>query len=237
MHEFKMPDAVVASVVARRGREHPLADFDPARTALLVVDMQNGFLMDGVAHSLIPAARDIVPNINRLAGAMRASGGLVVWIKNTVSAESIRGWPSYDRLSTPARRQKRIDAMREGSIGHELWAELDPRPEDLVVKKTRFSAFIQGSSPLEEMLRERGIDTLLATGTATGVCCESTARDAMMLGFNAIMVSDANAAPTDEEHSASLIAFYMTFGDVMTTDEVIGFMMGAHASPGRAAVG
>ena len=237
MHKFEMPRSVIDSVIARRGREHALADIDPARTALLVVDMQNGFLMDGVAHSLIPAAREIVPNINRLADALRASGGSVVWIKNTVSEESMRGWPSYDRLATPARRQKRIDAMREGSIGHELWAELDVQADDLTVKKTRFSAFIQGSSPIEAMLRERGIDTLLVTGTATGVCCESTARDAMMLGFNAIMVSDANAAHNDEEHSASLIAFYATFGDVMTTDQVIGRLLSGSAQPRKAAAG
>jgi ureidoacrylate peracid hydrolase len=237
MHDFTMPEWAVASVVARRGRQHVLADLDPARTALVVVDMQNGFLMDGVAHSLIPAAREIVPNINRIASALRAGGGTVVWIKNTVSEESVKGWASYERLSLPARRQKRMESMRESSIGHELWAGLDVAKEDLVVKKARFSAFIQDSSNLEEQLRERGIDTVIVTGTATGVCCESTARDAMMRGFHTIMVSDGNAAHSDEEHRASLTAFYLTFGDVMTTDEVIGYMAEGQTSQRRAARG
>jgi ureidoacrylate peracid hydrolase len=236
MHEFKMPKSAISAVVARRGREHGLDDIVPERTALVVVDMQNGFMMDGVAHSLIAAAREIVPNINRLADSLRASGGTVVWVKNTVTDESMRGWPSYERLATPARRQKRIESMTEGSVGHELWADLDVRPDDLIVKKTRFSAFIQGSSPLEEMLRQRGVDTVLVAGTATGVCCESTARDAMMRGFHTVMVSDANAAHTDEEHSASLVAFYLTFGDVVTTDQLLG-VMAQQQVPRQAAVG
>jgi ureidoacrylate peracid hydrolase len=65
------------------------------------------------------------------------------------------------------------------------------------------------------------LDTLLITGTVTNVCCESTARDAMMLNFKTIMVSDANAARSDEEHSATLAAFYAIFGDVMETGYLI----------------
>jgi len=95
------------------------------------------------------------------------------------------------------------------------------RPDDLIVEKNRFSAFIQGSSNLAEVLRERGLDTLLVTGTVTNVCCESTARDAMMLNFRTIMVTDGNAAVTDEDHNASLIAFYLTFGDIMSADMLI----------------
>jgi ureidoacrylate peracid hydrolase len=56
------------------------------------------------------------------------------------------------------------------------------------------------------------------------VCCESTARDAMMLNFKTIMVSDGNAAANDQEHANSLIAFYLNFGDVQTTDELIAGM-------------
>jgi ureidoacrylate peracid hydrolase len=89
------------------------------------------------------------------------------------------------------------------------------------VEKARFSAFIQGSSDLAEILRQRGLDTLLVTGTITNVCCESTARDAMMLNFKTIMVTDGNAAMTDEDHNASLCAFYLTFGDIMSTDRLI----------------
>src|SRR5207249_11927479 len=105
--------------------------------------------------------------------------------------------------------------------GHELWSELDAPDGELTVENKRFSAFIQGSSNLAEVLRGRGLDTVLITGTVTGVCCESTARDAMMCNFKTIMVTDGNAAMTDEDHSASLTGFYQSFGDIMSTDQLI----------------
>ena len=74
------------------------------------------------------------------------------------------------------------------------------------------------------MLRSRGLDTLLITGTVTNICCESTARDAMMMNFRTIMVTDGNAAGTDEDHNASLAAFYLTFGDIMSTDKLVGLL-------------
>jgi ureidoacrylate peracid hydrolase len=89
------------------------------------------------------------------------------------------------------------------------------------VTKTRYSAFIHGSSDIERHLRDRGIDTILVTGTATNVCCESSARDAMMLNFKVVMVSDGLATHNDEEHNATLSAFYGLFGDVQTVDEAI----------------
>ena len=111
--------------------------------------------------------------------------------------------------------------MAIGSRGHELHPDLVVKPEDETVLKQRFSAFIQCSSGLPEKLRTQGFDTVLITGTVTNVCCESSARDAMMLNFKTIMVSDANAAMTDAEHNASLASIYSTFGDVMETDFLI----------------
>jgi ureidoacrylate peracid hydrolase len=73
-------------------------------------------------------------------------------------------------------------------------------------------------------LRTRGLDTLLITGTVTNVCCESTARDAMMLNYKTIMSPDGNAAVTDEDHNASLAAFYLTFGDIMPTEMAVGVL-------------
>jgi ureidoacrylate peracid hydrolase len=87
----------------------------------------------------------------------------------------------------------------------------------MVVQKWRFSAFLPESSDLAVRLRAAGCDTVLITGTVTNVCCESSARDAMMLNFKTIMVSDANAARTDEEHNATLGSFYAIFDDVMDT--------------------
>ena len=221
MHKIAIPKSVVDRVVARRGREHIHDDLDPARTALVVVDMQNAFMLPGVAHALCPMAERIVPNINRLAQAVRATGGAVIWIKTTFTSDVLQSWSTYFEMVTPQQGAKRIAALTADSKGHELWATLDVRPDDMIVEKSRFSAFIQGSSNLAEVLRGRGLNTILVTGTVTNVCCESTARDAMMLNFKTIMVTDGNAAMTDEDHNASLCAFYLTFGDIMSTDVLV----------------
>jgi ureidoacrylate peracid hydrolase len=236
MHKVEIPQWLVERVVARRGRRHSFADMTGPRTALLVVDMQNAFLMDGVGHNVIPAARDIVPNINRLASSVRGSGGTVIWIQATADERAVADWSvMHDEMMTPEARERRIKSTWRGSLGHKLWAELDVRLVDPIVEKSRYSAFIQGSSEIEHVLRARGINTVIVTGTVTGVCCESTARDAMMRNFRTVMITDANAARTDEEHNAALCAFYHTFGDVMSTDEAVGYLTAN--SPAARAVG
>ena len=221
MHKINIPRSVVDRVIERCGTDHPHADLDPARTALVVVDLQNGFMMEGVAHALCKKAVDIVPNVNRLASAVRATGGKVFWIQNTHDDACLDSWSHFHAMVKPEKREHRTRSMSEGTLGHQLWSELDVRAVDVKLQKKRFSALIQGSSDLEARLRAGGYDTILITGTVTNVCCESTARDAMMLNFRTIMVSDGNAAANDDEHNASLIAFYLTFGDVMDTDLVI----------------
>jgi ureidoacrylate peracid hydrolase len=108
-----------------------------------------------------------------------------------------------------------------GADVHRRTGDLDVRDEDLIVPKYRYSAFIQGSSDLDARLRELGIDTVIVVGTLTNVCCESSARDAMMLNYKVIMVSDANATTSDAEHRASLAAIARSFGEVVSTDDLI----------------
>jgi ureidoacrylate peracid hydrolase len=221
MNWFEVPDGVTARVIARCGTVHPHADLDPRSTALIVVDLQNAFMDAEVGHAVCPMARDIVPNVNRLASVVRATGGGVFWIRNTLDERSLLEWSNHHTMLAPASRDRRVAASVEGSKGHELWPELDVRPEDEIVRKYRFSAFMPGTCDLPYRLRARGFDTVLITGTVTNVCCESSARDAMMTNFKTVMVSDANAAMTMEEHNASLVAFYAMFGDVMDTEFVI----------------
>jgi ureidoacrylate peracid hydrolase len=224
-----IPDPIVARVIERRGKEHSFTDLDPARTALVVIDLQHAFMTDAIGFAAVPAARDIVPAVNRLAAAVRETGGGVFWIKMTHEERCLGEWSVAYELPTPEFREKRIAALTEGTLGHDLWPELDVRPEDEIVKKYRYSAFLPGTSELPERLRARGFDTVLITGTVTNVCCESSARDANMTNFRTIMVSDGNAANTPDEHNASLTAFYNTFGDVMDTDMVIACLRRAVA--------
>jgi ureidoacrylate peracid hydrolase len=224
MHKVAIPQTIVDRVIKRRGKEHVFEDYDPARTALIVVDLQNGFMMPGIAFAEIPTAREIVPNVNRLAASLRAAGGTVVWIVTTYEPAVDREWSTYYRLSTPANGAKRSAALTKGAKGHEIWPELEVKPGDPIVEKKRFSAFIQGSSELDKVLKARGIDNLLITGTVTGVCCESTARDAMMLNYAVTMVTDGNASYSDEEHNRALTAFYATFGDIRSTDDLVALI-------------
>jgi nicotinamidase-related amidase len=219
-HPLQFSQALTARVIARCGRAHPMDAIDAARTALVVIDMQNYFVKPGYQGE-VPKAREIVPAINRAAAALRSRGGHVAWV--VTSADDTReSWSVYnDVMVAPERRERRDRTMREGEEGCELWPALEARPGDSRVIKKRFSAFIQGSSDLEARLRARNIDTVLVAGTTTNICCESTARDAMMLNFKVVMLSDALAALTDEEHQGSLAAIYGTFGDVQTVDEAV----------------
>ena len=221
MHKLSIPQSVTDRVIARRGREHIFDDLDPARTALVVVDMQNGFMVPELGHAPCTMAHEIVPNINRLAGAVRATGGTVIWIQTAYTDETLTSWSTLYGMVGTKGAEKRKFSLSPGGKGYEIFPDLKVEPADLIVVKNRYSAFIQGSSNIESVLRERGLDTLLITGTVTNVCCESTARDAMMRNFRTIMVTDGNAANTDEDHNAALANFYLTFGDIMSTDFAI----------------
>jgi ureidoacrylate peracid hydrolase len=175
-------------------------------------------MVEGVAHALCQTAVEIVPNVNRLAAAVRRTGGTVVWIKTTYDPT----WLTMHANVRPEKVAKRIEALTEGSTGHQLHAALDVQPADWIVQKYRYSAFLPASSDLAARLRAGGYETVLIAGTVTNVCCESSARDAMMMNFRTVMVSDGNAAGSDEEHNATLASFYGTFGDVMDTDFLIG---------------
>ena len=94
-------------------------------------------------------------------------------------------------------------------------------PGDLKLRKNRFGAFVPGSSNLHAELQTRNVDTVIITGTATNVCCESTARDAMMMNYKTIFVSDGTATFNDDEHNATLGIMLAMFADVMTTEEVV----------------
>ncbi len=214
---------LVQRVVARRGRLHAFERIDPQRTALIVVDMHNSFVKKEGGHDWVPGAAATCPTINRLARGVRQTGGTVVWILNTYAPESDQTWSHFHQeLSSPQGYALRSRCMAEGDPGHELYADLEPEPQDWRVRKYFYSAFIQGSSDLHQRLQAQGIDTLLIAGTATNVCCESTARDAMMLNYRTLMVSDACSANTVEEHETCLSGFIFSFGDVQTTDQVLG---------------
>jgi ureidoacrylate peracid hydrolase len=224
MHKVSIRPHIVERVVARRGDVHWFTRLDPAKTALLVIDMQNTFCMPG-APGEVPLARAIVPNINRLAGRLRALGVPVVWIVHANRLHDERSdWEVFFNhvVRNPEVRRRMAESLAPER--QKVWHELEVTPGDITVVKNRYSALAHGASTLERVLRNLGVDTVLVAGTKTNVCCDSTARDAMMLDFKSVLVSDCCAALSDDEHLASLETFIQQFGDVMSAEEVLASM-------------
>jgi ureidoacrylate peracid hydrolase len=212
---WPLPAALVANAIARRGRLEVFASLDPTRTALFVVDMQLAWTSpDGPMHT--PSTAGIVPRINALAAALRARGGLVAWIQhsNAPPGDPLYWATFYDNFIRPERRAASLATLAPGAPLHALDPRLDTHAEDLRFRKYRFSAFTRNPEDPEALLRARGIDTVVVAGVATNICCESTARDAMMRDFRVFMPHDAVTAGSAEAHGAGLLAVAQVFADI-----------------------
>ena len=228
MHKVTLPLGVLEDARERRGGKRFAFDpLIPQKTALLVVDMQKFFVQPG-ENGQPGYAQGIVPNINRLASCFRETGGTVIWISSNFGDNIQNDWSVLMKeIYSPASSRTIIDNLRTGGEGFPLWPDLDVHAEDWQIEKDRFSAFIHGASDIEERLRAAGIDTVVVTGTLTNVCCESTARDAMMRNFRTLMVTDANAAASDADHNNSLAGVARVFVDLLDTDELISRLVGS----------
>jgi ureidoacrylate peracid hydrolase len=216
----------------RDGRLNAYNTLEARKTALIVVDMQNYFVADGMP-ACAPEARTIVPNINRLARGLRTAGGTVIWIQTEACMADPQDWANRQEAMSAAGWAKRQALLAKSGEGFPLYPTCEVLPEDKMAIKYRYSAFIPYPSALDDLLRTHGIDTLLITGVATSTCCESTARDASMWGYRTIMVSDGNADQTDALHNHALGKFLVTFGDVQTTDEVLAKVACVATTHGR----
>ncbi|GIF75803.1 isochorismatase family cysteine hydrolase [Asanoa siamensis] len=214
VHAWRIEEREIRRHEARRGRRHAYASLDATRTALIVVDMVPFFVDDN------PYTFGIVPNISRLATAVRTAGGTVAWVLPGYTEPS----PIRQEFYGAATAAMFARSGGDGPPRQRLWREFEPDDADLFVEKTAASAFFPGHSPLPALLERRGVDTVLITGTVTNVCCESSARDASTLGYRVVMVADGTSARRDEDHNATLYTIYRTFGDVRPTDEIIALL-------------
>jgi ureidoacrylate peracid hydrolase len=217
-HDVKIPDYVIERIMTKRGRLEVFDKFESAKTAFLVIDMQNFYVAE------VDNAISIVPNVNKIAAACREKGVPVFWV--IMRCAEKEGAPSqwslyHDYFFTEAKGKNHLTQLSPGNKGYELFADLDVKEEDRIVTKRRFSPFVIGASDLHDILQKMGIENLIVAGTATNMCSESTARDAMMLDYKVVMVEDANAARYDDDHLAGLTSFYQSFGDVRKADDVI----------------
>ncbi len=222
MHKINIPENIINSCIQRRGKTHVYNKINYKKTALVVIDMQNSWVAPGLSILGIPEAKTIVPNINSIGKALRSVGGHVAWTQSTFddpwTKTMYKGFCD-EKVITQMMADSKI-----GSFGFEIWKEMDVKGEDIISKKTRPSALIQGSSDLDASLKKRGVQTLIITGTLTNACCESTTRDAVALGYNVIFVSDGTATRSDFEHNATLVNLMQLVADVRDTKSVLSLL-------------
>lgn len=194
---------------------------DPRRAALLVIDMQNAFVAEGAPFET-PGAREMIPRLERLIRFAREHGLAIVWTQSDHR-------PPFGGLMLekfPAIGQQRV--LWQGEPSFEMYPRMlqareGPREYRLV--KHKYDAFFETN--LEAILRYHNVDTLIITGTATNVCCESTARAAFMRDYRVAFLSDANATFDSAMHEATLKNIGLFFGRVLTTDELLAEMQEA----------
>ncbi|MBI4320311.1 MAG: cysteine hydrolase [Chloroflexi bacterium] len=194
---------------------------DPKSTALVVIDMQNGYCHDGGGLRL--AGLDnrpqiaIVPRVKSLVRLCRKAQIPIVWVlQEHYPDDATRKQhiiPSHmDKSGACVAQRNTWDAEPV----QELKAEM--RPEDHYVKKHRMSAFY--NTTLEVLLRMLGRRLLIISGVSTNVCVESTIRDAYFRDFDQILVSDCTASLHEEQYRATLKNTEIYFGTVMTLQEL-----------------
>lgn len=216
---FEMPQYVIDRIMNKRGRLHVFEALQPEKTALVVIDMQNAFVKGKVKAE---TALAIMPNINQLAATLRELGGHVAWVQlqaGDADGNSIAQLYHKYFFSEQGAEAHR-SSLTPGEWGYDICEELDVQEGDIRAWKSRHSAFVPGHGNLHDKLQAAGIENLLICGTVTNFCCETTGRDAMMLDYRAVMVSDCNAARFPEDHAAGLTTFFQSFGDVYTAAEV-----------------
>jgi ureidoacrylate peracid hydrolase len=216
-HPSGIHERIVAKVVARRGRLHAFETIDPARTAFVVIDLDEATVGND------DACQTMVANVNAIADTLRGRGGVVAWVLSEMSAIN----DNFAAILGIEVATRHFKAMQQDGPGTRLWPALDARSSDLRAMKTGASAFFPGKCNLKEQLDARGIDTLLIAGAVTNICCESSARDATELGYRVTMVSDALSGHAFGLHEATLATFYRIFGDVRPSDDVIGLLRGS----------
>ncbi|MDA0262386.1 MAG: cysteine hydrolase, partial [Proteobacteria bacterium] len=171
MHNVEIGQDIVARVLARRGRLHLFDSLDPAKTAFVIIDMQNLFCEPG-APAEVPTSRGIVDNINTLNRALRPLGSHIIWIYSaTVTSNGKSDWDKFLNTFVAAEMRERTrEAMRPDGHGAKLWRGLEVEDTDLQIVKNRYSCFTPGSSQLERVLRGLGVENVLIGGTKTNIC-------------------------------------------------------------------
>ena len=203
---------------------YKVGEVDPKRSALIVVDMQNDFLLPD-APLEVEDGRAIIPRVKRAIDFCRERGIRVVYTVHVHRADGsdLGLFRHNSAIESGA-------ALRDDAPGAEVHRDIAPKAGETVIKKHRYSGFY--GTDLELVLRGAQIDTVIIAGTTTENCCHATARDAMFRDFKVVFLADATATfdygddglgglSSEQVHRASLIILGQSTADVMSVDEFV----------------
>ena len=214
--------------------------FDPSRSAVIVVDMQNDFGAEGGMFALggidVSRIRNVIPAIADVTAAARRAGIAVVYLKMGFRADlsdaggpDAPNWLKHQQLRCPGEAISAPDGTAGRILVRDTWntdivPELKPEPDDIVVYKHRFSGFFE--TDLDQILKSRAIKHLIFTGCTTSVCVESTLRDAMFRDYTCLLLEDCTAEPIGaglarSNYDASLLVVQALFGWVTKSTELL----------------
>jgi nicotinamidase-related amidase len=186
----------------------------PAKSALLVLDMQNYFL-DPASHAFTPSALAIVPNINKLIDFARKFKMQIIFTKHVNDAENAGMMGKWWR-----------DNVKEGSYEAEIVKTVGREDgktvrlyDNKIIVKHQYDAFY--GTDLEDYLRLKDIEQVIICGVLTNLCCETTARSAFVRGFEVLFPIDATAAYNREFHLSTFRNLGFGFCPILTTDDLI----------------
>jgi len=200
-----------------------------ARSALIIVDIQNDFLYpDGsFAHIAqerpeamidLPFLMGTIPYVSRLAAAFRSAGRPVVYVAHVLKSDYSDAAFPFWRLGMKPLAGNRTHCV-EGTWGAEIVDELKPHEGEHVVMKKGFGGF--SNTTLDTILRNAGVTTCVVAGVTTCVCVSTTVRGGVEHNYRMILVSDAVAEVSRDTHEGDLKTMNRIFADVKTTDQVV----------------
>ena len=197
--------------------------FSRTKIALLIVDVQNDFCHPDGAIGRKGVDLRVIDNmmdrLERLLAAARKKNLDTVFIQNIEDETT-------DSFAWKMRPDAREDSANEGICRRGTWGaelyRLKPLPDEIVLPKHRFSGFL--NTPLDGILKNRGVETVMITGVATNVCVETTARHAIMLDYHVIVAEDACATFYPDLHEATIKNVRLWFGNVLTAEEIIAIL-------------
>lgn len=197
--------------------QHGVFRIRPEESALLVIDMQED-LVDPAGPMCVPEAYRQVPRIKQLVQHCRGADVPVIFTEVTIPDDA----PHLYREFFPPLGE---GAVREGAPGTRVYHELAPQPDERIID-TKFGFDSFSGTPLDYVLRQRGVRTLIICGTLTNFCCETTARSAYGHGYQVVFGSDVNATDNAEAQRATIRTLRRGFGRVMDHQAIMGALDG-----------